>query len=282
MYTTGDKKHLVDTPPAAAAALNTWIIDKAFYMPQLHRSRRIWLYLPPDYYTSKDSYPVIYMQDGQNLFEEWSAFGEEWGVDETLNAMNGKCIVVGIDNAGTRRMNEYALHDHERYGKGEGAQYLSFLVETLKPYIDQTYRTLPTREHTYIAGSSLGALISYYACLYYPEVFGGAGIFSPAFWIAPDLAQDAGSKANGHYKQRFYFYYGEEEGAEMVDHVQPIVKLLEAHPQYDVTTVVKNEGTHSESEWRQQFPWFYKWMMNKGKKKQPVQTGLTTNSKTSL
>ncbi len=281
MYTTGDKHKIINTEPAPAAK-NTWIIDRAFYIPQLNRSRRIWLCLPADYHSSKDCYPVIYMQDGQNLFEDWSAFGEEWGIDETLDEMDGKCIVVGIDNGGVRRMNEYALHDHDRYGKGEGAQYLAFLVETLKPYIDQTYRTLTDREHTFVAGSSMGALISYYACLYYPEIFGGGGIFSPAFWIAPNLAQEAASKINNSYRQRFYFYYGEEEGSEMLDHIQPILKLVGEHPHLKLTAVVKTEGKHSESEWRQQFPWFYKWILNKRKNKpQPENKSNVENVKDS-
>ena len=81
---------------------NVYIIDKAFYMPQLQRSRRIWLYLPSEYQSSKQYYPVLYMQDGQNLFEDWSAFSEEWGVDEALNSVQEKCIVVGIDNGGEK------------------------------------------------------------------------------------------------------------------------------------------------------------------------------------
>lgn len=243
---------------------NVHIIDTAFYMPQLRRSRRIWLYLPPDYHTSKQHYPVLYMQDGQNLFEEWSAFGEEWGVDETLNALKGKCIVVGIDNGIERRMNEYTLHDHERYGSGEGRPYLSFLVKTLKPYIDETYRTLANREHTFVAGSSLGGLISFYASLYYPGVFGAAGIFSPAFWIAPNIVAETSNKAeqNLNWPQRFYFYYGEKEGNEMALHATAILDLLQSHEHYAVQTEIEKEGTHSEAEWRATFSRFYKWLMH--------------------
>jgi len=250
---------------ATKSANNVYIIDKAFYIPQLKRSRRIWLYLPPEYRSSKQHYPVLYMQDGQNLFEDWSAFGEEWGIDETLNKIKGKCIVVGIDNGNEKRMNEYTMHDHEKHGKGEGALYLSFLVDTLKPYIDETYRTLPGREHTFIAGSSLGALISFYACLYYPQVFGGAGIFSPAFWIAPQLKEVIKNRAtqNNTYPQRFYFYYGEKEGKEMVGQATSVIRLLKKYFHYIVKMVVDKEGTHSEAEWRAAFAPFYKWIMSK-------------------
>jgi len=242
---------------------NVYIIDKAFYMPQLQRSRRIWLYLPLEYQSTKQYYPVLYMQDGQNLFEDWSAFSEEWGVDETLNSLQGKCIVVGIDNGGEKRLNEYTMHDHEKYGKGEGAAYLSFLVETLKPFIDETYRTLPGREHTYIAGSSLGALISFYACLYYPEVFSAAGIFSPAFWIAPQLGDEIRNKAaqNSQYPQRFYFYYGDKEGRQMILKTKAVIQQLQSFDHYTLKRVVNKEGTHSEAEWRATFPSFYKWIM---------------------
>jgi len=242
---------------------NVYIIDKAFYMPQLKRSRRIWLYLPPNYHLSKQHYPVVYMQDGQNLFEEWSAFGEEWGVDETLNELNGRCIVVGIDNSPERRMNEYTTQDHEKYGTGEGALYLSFLVNTLKPYIDETYRTLPGREHTSIAGSSLGALISFYACLHYPQTFGAAGIFSPAFWIAPALENEIKNKSekNKAYPQRFFFYYGEKEGHEMAANAKAVIDLLNTFEQVTLKVTVDKEGTHSEANWRAIFPKFYKWMM---------------------
>jgi predicted alpha/beta superfamily hydrolase len=244
---------------------NVHIIDNAFYMPQLRRSRRIWLYLPPDYHTSTKQYPVLYMQDGQNLFEEWSAFGEEWEVDETLDDLKSQCIVVGIDNAIERRLNEYTLHDHERYRTSEGTQYLSFLVNTLKPYIDETYRTLDSREHTFIAGSSLGGLISFYASLYYPEVFGAAGIFSPAFWIAPNILDETKSRAghNSNYPQRFYFYYGEKEGHEMAAHAAAVINLLQTYEHQQVETVVEHEGTHNEAEWRAVFPHFYKWLMQK-------------------
>lgn len=252
-------------PAATKPANNVYIIDKAFYMPQLGRSRRIWLYLPPEYQTSKQSYPVLYMQDGQNLFEDWSAFGEEWGIDETLNRLKEKCIVVGIDNGGDKRINEYAVHDHEKYGKAEGSQYLSFLVNTLKPYIDETYRTLADREHTIIAGSSLGALISFYACLYYPQVFSAAGIFSPAFWIDPQLQEETKrlAKQDNAPAQRFYFYYGEREGKEVTTQTAAMIRLMKTMEHYTLKTVINKEGTHTEAEWRTAFLSFYKWIMNK-------------------
>jgi predicted alpha/beta superfamily hydrolase len=188
-------------------------------------------------------------------------------VDETLNAQKNKCIVVGIDNGIDKRLNEYTMRDHERYGRGEGAQYLSFLVNTLKPYIDETYRTLPGREHTFIAGSSLGAVISFYATLYCPETFGATGIFSPAFWIAPDLERETRTNAeqNSHLPLRYYFYWGKKEGAEMVSDATIITDLLKTYEHCTLKTVVNEKGTHNEKEWRVAFPRFYKWLMQKEK-----------------
>lgn len=248
-------------------ANNVYIIDDAFYMPQLKRSRRIWLYLPPEYKWDEKRYPVIYMHDGQNLFDEETAFGEEWGIDETMNAMKKKCLIVGIDNGQDKRITEYNFYDNEQHGKGEGKQYVQFIVDTLKPYIDRTYRTLAGREHTFTAGSSLGGLISFYASMYYPEVFGGAGIFSPAFWIVPHIVEETKWKAgqNKSFTQRFFFYAGEKEDESITEGMKSIVNVLRGYPQYQLKTMFDPAGEHNESTWRQNFPLFYKWINTQSK-----------------
>lgn len=242
---------------------NVHIFDEAFYMPQLQRSRRIWLYLPPDYSSSRNSYPVLYMHDGQNLFDAATAFGgEEWGVDETMDTVKNKCIIVGIDNGGAKRINEYNFYDTDEHGAGEGRAYVSFIVDTLKPCIDKTYRTLPGRGHTFTAGSSLGALISFYAAFYYPQVFGGAGIFSPAFWIVPHIAEEMKAKAeeNRQFAQRFYFYAGEKEEKLITEKTGMITDLLKPFPHYTIKKVLDPGGSHSEATWRAAFPHFYHWL----------------------
>ncbi|MFN2458420.1 MAG: alpha/beta hydrolase-fold protein [Chitinophagaceae bacterium] len=103
----------------------------------------------------------------------------------------------------------------ERFGKGEGDQYVDFLVKTLKPYIEKKYRKKKCRKHRFIAGSSMGGLISLYAVLKYPKVFGGAGVFSPAFWIVPSLKNVVTKKAN-KIKGKIYFYAGMQESESMV------------------------------------------------------------------
>src|SRR5690606_36165183 len=144
--------------------------------------------LPPDYETSAKYYPVLYMHDGQNLFDVRTSFSGEWKVDEHLDSLfllgDPGCIVVGIDNGGTNRINEYSPWVNPQYGGGQGDQYIEFLIETLKPYIDQNYRTLPDAEHTGIMGSSMGGLISYYGGLTNQNVFGRIGAFSSSFWFS--------------------------------------------------------------------------------------------------
>ena len=242
-------------------AENVHVIDECFYIPQLDRTRRIWLYRPDGYEQSDKRYPVVYMHDGQNLFDQATAFGDEWGVDETLNSMLAECIIVGIDNS-EHRMTEYNYKSHEKFGKGEGSKYIDFIANTLKPRIDATFKTRPEREHTFIAGSSMGGLISLYGALNHAETFGGAGIFSPSLWLVPDATEELKCLAdkNAHLPQRFYFYGGGKEGDNMVEHIEHMVDLLNDYPYYHVTVEIDPEGDHSEYHWRNRFPHFYAWL----------------------
>ena len=188
-------------PKKSTANKNVRIIDTAFFIPQLNRTRRVWIYLPPTYNSSTKKYPVLYMHDGQNVFDDATSFSGEWGVDEALDTLGLKtkeCIVVGIDNGGDKRLNEYCPYDFSlpggQKGKGEGNLYLQFLAKTLKPFIDKKYRTIKESKNTFIAGSSMGGLISMYAVLEYPKIFGGAGVFSPAFWVRPKIFDDIKAK----------------------------------------------------------------------------------------
>ena len=216
--------------PAAARlhtlAANVQVLADSFRLPQLHgRARRVWLYLPPGYAKNKHKrYPVLYLQDGQNVFDAATSFSGEWGVDETLNqlAASGQdpsgCIVVAIDNGGERRLDEYSPWVNAEYKKGgEGNPYTDFLALTLKPYIDAHYRTRPDAAHTGIAGSSMGGLIALYAGLKYPQVFGRVGAFSPAIWFAKDsmLAYERRHQP-APLASRFYFVAGPAESETML------------------------------------------------------------------
>jgi predicted alpha/beta superfamily hydrolase len=242
------------------------VLDTAFFIPQLNRTRRIWIYLPKGYEYNKKHYPVLYMHDGQNIFDDLTAFSGEWGVDECLDSLiqAGKqaCIVVGIDN-GPKRLNEYNPFSFRDFGAGEGDRYLDFLVQTLKPFIDKKYRTLPSKENTVIAGSSAGGLISYYAMIKQPQVFGKAGIFSPAFWIAPamlPLTDSLASKVSG----KFFFYMSGKEGSNHLDEMAAIQELLGEKSSAMIYAVVDAEGLHHETAWRKWFAEFYLWIMADG------------------
>lgn len=242
------------------------IIDTAFAIPQLNRTRRIWIYLPKGYETSGKQYPVLYMHDGQNLFDKATSFAGEWGIDEAMDSINNACIVVGIDNGGLKRMLEYNPNDTKQYGKGEGRAYLAFIVNNLKPFIDKKYRTLPGRQYTWMAGSSMGGLITFYAGLYYPQVFGGLGIFSPSFWIAPQIQTQVKQLANkaAHGSQKYYFYAGGAEAKNMATDMQAVAAEMKkaAHPR--IITVVNPLGNHNEPTWSAAFPAFFNWITRKG------------------
>lgn len=244
---------------------NVSILDEQFYMKSLDRYRRIWIYLPPDYESSGKNYPVMYMQDGQNIFDRSTAFAGEWGVDESLNSLfeqgRGVPIVIGIDNGSDKRIDEYCPWENSHYGGGEGLQYVNFIKNELKPHIDSAFRTKAEAEHTTIMGSSLGALIAHYAGLIYPETFGNFGLFSPAFWINPTIF-DSTLYDNLGQSQRFYFMAGDKESPRMLENMEKVFGLLLTNGMDDERVfmkVVKN-GEHNEFLWKTQFKEAVRWL----------------------
>jgi predicted alpha/beta superfamily hydrolase len=248
------------------ASANVIILDTAFNIPQLSRKRRIQIYLPDGYFEHKKRFPVLYMHDGQNLFDEYTAPFGEWGIDETLDSLNkiGKkqCIVVAIDN-GPQRMKEYNPFYHAEFGEPEGEKYLAFIAKTLKPFIDKNYRTMPSKENTIIAGSSMGGMISYYAMLRYPAVFGKAGVFSPSFWIAPEFKNLTDSLSQ-EMKGQFFFFAGDLEGESMVADMHDIAERLGTNSKALIYEVVDPKGRHTEATWQNWFAEFYLWVIGNG------------------
>lgn len=246
-------------PPVSTRSKNVFIADTAFFIPQLNRKRRIWIYLPDDYAFSKKSYPVLYMQDGQNLFDVITSSYGEWGVDEMMDSIvpRKQSIVVGIDHGEGKRMTEYNPYS-SRFGKGEGDAYVDFLAHTLKPYIDRTYRTKPGKGTTAVAGSSMGGLISLYAVVKYPDVFGEAGIFSPAFWLAPDLQKKIDSSTA--ISAAVYFVCGELEGNEMTADMKRIYDQLKQKGAKKLYYKQVADGKHNENFWRTEMYAFYNWL----------------------
>lgn len=259
----------------STAAKNVKVISEDFKIPQLNRTRRVWVYLPPDYHSSKESYPVVYMHDGQNLFDNTTSFSGEWRVDETLNKLfkekQLKLIVVGIDNGGDKRLDEYSPWVNEKYGGGEGEAYLDFLVNTLKPYIDSNFNTLKDKENTGIIGSSMGGLISHFAAFKYSETFGKIGVYSPAFWFAPQVNTFTEKRA-GIKNTRMYFLAGGKEGgnvrfneiSQTVKGMNHMVSVLKqnAFPPENIITKVVREGEHNETLWRDNFEEAISWLFS--------------------
>jgi len=245
----------------STASAHVIVMDTAFNIPQLGRTRRIWLYLPEGYNTSSKKYPVLYMHDGQNLFNNATSAYGEWGVDEFLDSLKNlqRYIVVGIGNGLVKRMNEYNPYTFADFGKGEGDAYVDFIVNTLKPYIDQHYKTKINKKNTSIAGSSMGGLISLYAVLKYPKIFGAAGIFSPAFWTASgiDSAVFNNSKA---VRSKLFFYAGGKESERMIPDMQRIETLIKEHSHAKVKEEIDANAQHNEAAWQKHFPSFYKWL----------------------
>lgn len=267
-----------DDFPASTASPNVHLLDSAFHIPQLDRHRKIWIYLPDDYETSGKRYPVLYMHDGQHLFDEETSRGRigpiEWGVDEVIDTAANKCIVVAIDHQAdyADRVPEFYYRPNDEYSEVGGADYLAFIATTLKPHVDTHYRTLPGKEHTGLAGSSLGGLITLYGGLAYPDVFGTLGVFSPSIWldygnIENELTRTTNS-ANIH-TQRYYFYAGTSENRRKPDgtfvhmsaDVQRAIDLLRKAADPEIKKSVRENGRHGALFWREDFPAFYQWFI---------------------
>jgi enterochelin esterase-like enzyme len=248
------------------------------------RSVSVWL--PPDYQSSKRRYPVIYMQDGQNLFAHSLAYGgQSWRVDQGLQRANATAIVVGIWNT-PRRRQEYAptavenllplglrtRTQTEHGGPSLADGYLRFIVQELKPLIDRDYRTRSDRHSTLLMGSSMGALISLYGLCEYPSVFGGAGCLSthwtllnaPESYSKPDLETPvviaafesylktklpkAGTSKvwMDHGTKNLDGFYGPYQTA-----MDSSFEALGWRPGRDFISRIYPDGDHNEASWRQ-------------------------------
>lgn len=257
------------------ASPNVSVLKQEFVLSTLNqKSHKIWIYLPPDYSNTTKRFPVIYMHDGQNLFSDHASYLSEWGVDETLNRLYKKTgkgyIVIGIENAGEERTNEYTPWTKRKDvdipdfpDGGGGALYMDFIVNIIKPYIDTTYRTKPDRDNTGLIGSSLGGLISFYGALEYPEIFGKIGALSPSFWFSNKVWPFATSK--GRLKSsRMYLLIGEKEPAFMVSDTKKMYDLLLLNGYETDNLVYKSdpEGAHEEPFWGRTFAEVIEWLFS--------------------
>ncbi len=222
--------------------------------PELGNRRPLLVYTPASYAAGDRRYPVIYMQDGQNLFDARTSFAGDWGLRHALAWASRRgvdTLVVGIPNSGAARNAEYSPFADT----GVGDRYLAFVTRTVKPLIDERFRTLPDRAHTGIAGSSMGALISLYAFFRMPEVFGFTGALSPSLWFANE-AIFAVVRESPFVAGRVYLDVGVREGERHV-HLARQMRDLLVEKGYamrrDMRWVEDPDGIHHESAWGRRF-----------------------------
>ncbi|MBN8565986.1 MAG: alpha/beta hydrolase [Flavobacteriales bacterium] len=229
--------------------------------PSLQTTKKVWIYLPLNYEKSNKKYPVVYMHDAQNLFDAKTSYAGEWNVDETLDSLKANVIVIGIEHGNAKRLEELTPYAHEKHGGGKADAYLDFIINTLKPHVDKTYRTKTNAKHTTIFGSSLGGLISYYAILKHPETFGKAGIFSPSFWFTDDI-YTLTEKTN-KIKAKLYFMCGDNESKDMVTDFTKMTNLAEQriYKKSNLKQVIIKGGKHNEKLWREHFGDAMKWLL---------------------
>jgi len=249
-------------------------IVKDFPMPGLGRTRTLRIWLPPDYANSGVAYPVLYMADGQNLFDAATSFAGEWRIDEAMTAFAarkdgpGAAIVVGVDNGEGERLNEYSPFADPNARAHKGDLYIDFLVANLKPWIDAHYRTLPDRGHTALGGSSMGGLISLYGALTRPGTFGKALCMSSAFWFGDGALLRLVKSKGAAVDLKVYLDVGGRElglpskNEAMVNDTRDMYAALRAAgiPESNLKLVIDAEAGHNEAAWARRFPAAWEWL----------------------
>ena len=245
-------------------------------VPGLLDGRRVWVYLPPGYASDVDTcYPVLYMLDGQNLFDSSTAFlGNEWDVDQTLEDTIAAghvqpVIVVAIDNGGEARVAEYtpfASPDFE--GSGQGEAHLQAIEEVLIPFVNDNFRALLGPQNTGISGSSLGGLMSLYAAYAHGDTFGAIGALSPSLWWNDENLRQFVETSSRPERARIYMDMGTMESSsggdennngvdDNVDHLRALRDVLVAQGftlGVNLEVVEDEGGRHNEDDWRRRFP----------------------------
>lgn len=225
-----------------------------FYSPQFDNHRDVHVLLPPSYDAQPDRrYPVVYMHDGQNLFDDRISFGgRDWQVDETMQTLAGEgieAIIVGVSHTGERRVAEY--NPYPFFWNGRGDDYLHFLIEDVKAAVDRDFRTLPDREHTGTLGSSMGGLISLYAFFKAHETFGFAGAMSPAFWVGGGAIYDTVERSS-HLPGRIYLDNGTRENS--ARRMAALLVRKGYQRDVDMKYVIEQDAEHTESAWARRLP----------------------------
>lgn len=273
--------YLEDKDPTEHSITGEVRVLSEVYSPQLDNTRDVLVYLPPSYWDTDKRYPVIYMHDGQNLFDRATSFVGEWEVDETMQSLAEEgleAIVVGLPNMDKERIHEYGPFDSQRFGKSKADRYGKFILDTVKPLIDSDFRTLTNGTDTGVVGSSLGGLISLYLFFRFQGAFGFAGVMSPSFWFAggqivPFVADapyvdgkiylDIGKKERvgwmGHIKQPTSMGIRSASVASMFDLLQ--AKGYRANK--NLMYVEDEQGEHNEASWARRLPDALRFLLKK-------------------
>ncbi len=229
-------------------------------------TRRVYVYLP-DYYDEDPQrrFPVMYMFDGHNVFYDADAtYGKSWGMDSFMTWTRKPLIIVAVEcNQQGRRLNEYSpvTFQNEELGlvRGQGKVYMDWLVKTLKPEIDKTYRTLPDREHTILAGSSMGGLMALYGVSCYNRVFSRGACLSPSLWVEPSKIYNLIARANIKNDTCLYMDYGSVEMGSHAASADALISMAQLllKKRVNLTFRVVPGGTHCEACWEQSVPVFF-------------------------
>jgi len=217
------------------------------------------VYLPPGYERETRRYPVLYMQDGQNLFDSATAFaGQEWCADATADELICRglvdpLIIVGVYNAGVRRISEYTpTRDPRRRKGGKGDRYAEMLAREVKPFIDGAYRTRRSMKDTGVGGSSLGALVSLQTALLYPRVFGKVVAMSPSVWWDDRAILKIVAAWKETRRPQLWIDAGTQEGDGVVEDLRLLRDVLREKGIDPGYLEVAGAG-HNEAAWRARF-----------------------------
>lgn len=230
------------------------------------RTRRAYVYLPESYEQEPDRrYPVMYMFDGHNVFfDEDATYGKSWGMNAYMEQSGKQLIIVGIEcnHEGNCRIQEYSPMNYENSTmgkvKGKGSVYMNWMVNTLKPYIDTAYRTLPDRKNTIIAGSSMGGLMALYGATVYNHVFQRAACLSPSLWVAPGKVLEMVARAHVRRDTCIYMDYGALEIFNHAANAESIISTahLLMTKRVNLALRIVPDGSHCEASWEKQIPIF--------------------------
>lgn len=251
------------------------LTKKTLPIPTSKDERTLRILLPDDYEISQKTYRVMYLHDGQNLFEDATSYsGHAWQIGETLVKLGiVDMIVVGIDNSDLRLF-EYSpwpcSPDVKRQVKieigGLGDVYAKWVIEQVKPFIDSHYRTYPDYDHTWIGGSSMGAYISAYMATTYPHVFKHVGIFSLASWFNEPAFLSHIDNLKIERDQTFFISVGRKESSLVDDlenkhYIQNSKNLVQLLQQKGIQRIsyIETDDTHHELAWRKMFAEWIKW-----------------------